>query len=272
MSGRPPSLQQASADERLRDALRYANKLRERGNNVLTLHRLRLAERYLKGDLHLHVHLDALPKPDREAEQFCAVFYGVRGVENINGIRDGLAASGRRRDESSAHPNEDGNQQVVLVRVVHDAKLPEQIIPARLPRFVWFERLENVHNGLSRALMFSAKSGFEFLGGAKDGKVVLPVLGQHGDGPDCSPENVQRRAEVMHCVASERSPSERREFAHVHADDNLPRLMVSLCDNDIRVTFAEGGNFGYQITDVLFGPFDLDPTAGRPIGHEGRDD
>ena len=151
----------------------------------------------------------------------------------------------------------------MLVRIVDFLKHPEQVVPA----FVWFERLENVHDGLSPALLFSAKSGFERIGRVKDAETVLPVLVTHSHRPDRSPEDVQCRAEIVDRVACNGTPSRRGAFAHAQSNDDFPRLLVDVGDRSIKVAFAKGWDLGFEISDVFFGPFDLDPTAGRPIGH-----
>jgi hypothetical protein len=51
---------------------------------------------------------------------------------------------------------------------------------------------------------------------------------------------------------------------------SAPLINLTIEDRSIRVVLSERDNVMFELQDVLFGPFDLDPMAGRPISHEGR--
>ncbi len=262
--------QQTGSDERLHEAINYVRELTERGNDCLSLHNLSLTKRYAKGELLIHVHLRTLGV-DGQPIEFCAMVDGVdRGWEWTNETdvnpwrfeghreREHGKGDGIRDDIWNSDP--DGKQEMVLVLSVEDMQRPQIFIPS----LVRFGPSEDVHDTLLSGVFYSTETMFECIGGLKKGEGIpsVGVLGarrKHG-----SPKNIQRRTQVVDCVPDDGSPSGRRFLRHHGTEYPLPALCVVLGDRSIGAGFHEGLDFGYEITEMLFGPFDLDRAAGRP--------
>jgi hypothetical protein len=265
-------------EERLRDALDSARELVKRANDRLTLDRLTLAKRYVQGKLRIHVHIRRSSQPSGGAgEDYCTVFDGTkrRLVLPVHVVGRKSSAPGyvpEGIDSDVLAHGEGGDQEPVLVYIVGGIEHPQEIAQAIIPGFVWHNRAHHVHDGLLSGLYRSAmigKSTFEFLGRVKDRKLlaVPPGVTPTGVG-DVPPQDVEGGPQIVENLAGDGSEMERRLLAHTHAIKNgpeMPQFLVYLGDNDIRVLFKEGFDFGCEITDVLFGPFDLDPAAGGPL-------
>ena len=259
--------------ERLRDAINYARHLAERVHHRLTLQNLRLAERYIKGELKIHIHFRSMAS--LETTDYCVVLYRAVGSpsepKEMGPIGRNFAGS---RHMARHVPREHGHIQpengvggsigreksVVLVYDVRDVQAPQKLVST----FVGFDRLENVHRAFTPALYRSSMGVFKFLGSIIEGELGFATgSGSHGN----APQNIEGGAEVMDGISGNGSQSEGGCLPNPNVDIECPGFLVFLGDKQIGVGSVEGGDRDCEITEVLFGPFDLDPTAGRPIGH-----
>lgn len=265
---------QTSHSERRDDAVHHARQLVERGNHRLAMDNLHLAERYFQANLWLHIHLRHRALGSLVPVDFCAFLYGAVRFSPAEFNCHRRDSSGPLREKHFAkapgHINNEANrrpvcrnQQFVLIGNVEQMEHPEQFIPA----LVWFDRLENVHRSLTPALGYSTVLGFERLNTVVDGEsgLITQVI---SDVHHIPPQNVQRGAKVVRGITRDRTKARREGLVDMSAKYPVPRLRLDLASEFIRVAFCEGLDFGFEIVDVLFGPFDLEPTAGFPIGHD----
>lgn len=258
--------------ERLDESLDKIRKLVEQAQNRLSLDDLRLSERYVAAELWLHVHVRVtLGDP----EDLCFIFNGV--TPSVLGeyewgwrlsATQGLVPDFSRLLDIECHHAADEHcrqQHMVFVRDVQSVQLIKQVVPA----FVWSERLDTVHGRLRKALYLS-KTGTNFVGMFEDPELseirVRSLSIRKDELPD---QKIERRAQIVHGITSD-SPEPRRGLPlQQNAINDVLGLRVVIGDDFIWAAIPKCLDFRCEITDVLFGPFDLDPEAGRPIRHEG---
>jgi len=156
------------------------------------------------------------------------------------------------------------DRHLVLVPIVDFIESPNEFVP----RLVMLDRAENVHRSLMRGLFYGFETGFQFVGILNQREVLLPLPGSPL-APSLMPKDVERSAEVVNGVGGNRSESRGDIVTSLDDKPYLPPLRIELTDRRVRVGFQEGSAGEFKISDVLFGPFDLSPTAGRPISHGG---
>jgi len=154
----------------------------------------------------------------------------------------------------------DEKQHVVFIYDVKTMERPQQIIPA----FVWADRLDEVHGRLVKALYFG-EVGFKFVGvlGNREFPIRRPSTAIVGN--ELPNEKIQGGSQIMDRVSGDGSKARLGLPADHYPGDALPRLNICVGNEQIWVGLQEGLALRFKITDVLFGPFDLDPEAGRPV-------
>lgn len=249
---------ESGSDERLSDAINQARVLMERWHNRLTLGNLAFAERYIKGQLRLHLHFR---KHGFGSEDFCAIFDDVETVIRCEGVPHAFV---HRRDErEAAKYAAHERQHFMLIAGVEGNEIQQWVVPA----LVRFDDLQQVHGALSRSLLYSCRSGFQFVDVLEDREVQLARGPMAGGMHSLSPQYVEGSPQVVDGVGSASSP-ERGYWSALHTPDEFVGLRIILQRESIAVSFEKGFGLGVEFTDVLFGPFDLDPSAGRPVTHE----
>src|SRR5689334_13993664 len=79
---RPVSKSQKHGCEWLNNSLNKARQLRKRWKNRITLENLALAERYLKAEIQIHVHIMVYQGSGKAAE-YCAIFERCSGNQHF---------------------------------------------------------------------------------------------------------------------------------------------------------------------------------------------
>ena len=254
---RQKSTQQSSGDERVSEAVNRCREILERWQNRFTFQNPAFLKRYLKGEVVLHVHFRSRLLPlDVE---YCAVLNNAETVLGIDvcDLHRAIDGSGKACELS-------GNQggRVVFVGVI---ETPDG--PKRVTHVECVNALEKVHSIFQPALFFSPKSGFQSIGetGIR-GKVVAENMPRT---VDCAlPELIKRDVQVVDRICGDGAPMGRKILSdqkvknHVVAD-----IEIRLSDDKLWASIAEVGDLSFEVTDVCIGPFDLDPSAGRPIAH-----
>lgn len=252
-------------EELVNDACRKGELLMQRLKNRLTCHNLRLAERYLDGELKLHVHMRRINDP----AEYCTVLYGTREAYDFNPWGDRCIRNlepserGFALDSDSAHSTICDDQSPVLVLTVQAMKRPQWIIPS----VVWFDTSESVHNGLAPGLFMGQKVPIKTIGRSEYGEVAAltpsAASGEHHQ----FPQVIKGALQIMDGIASDCPEPLGRASSNADTIDQMPRIGVVVTQDAIRVTLIEGFDLGFKIVDVFFGPFDLDPNAGRKLNH-----
>jgi len=249
------------------DALYKLDGLSQRWNERLTLHNLALSKRYIEGEVSLHIHF--FRRLELEPKQFCAVFQGVLRVGSIEDHRVGGdirkdmpdCRSQVDLDMSMGGPN--SNQETMFVYDVQLMDEPQSIVPA----FVWLGGLDEIHGNLTRALYFSRVLGFEVIGAAGKGEFGMPAWPSSIGQNHLPHQAIKSAGEIVKYVSDYRTPSGRRISVDPDADDALAGLVIALGEDFIWAGFKKPQDLRFEISDMLFGPFDLGPEGDRPIDH-----
>ena len=246
----------------------------DRFQQRLTVDNPRLAERYVKAEIHLLVHF-SIRGVD---EQLVAYLQRAEiiGGPNKKGWQAGMQATAhlpyRRADMGSqvqalkAGGNSD--KQSMLVDVVKFVENPEIV---SLPSFVWFDTVERVYGVLPQSLYFSLRTGFVMVGIGVPVDVergVLALAGETAAGADRQEVLVQvieRGSEVVSYVSSDDGDAQGDGIGAVDIVDQLARLRIALGSDFIWLGVEEGAGCAIQVSDVFFGPFNFRPDEREPF-------
>src|SRR6266849_589292 len=255
------------------NAIRHFN---ERWKQRPTTDNLRLVERYLDHEIHIIV---------------CFTLEGVSGEydacferrmkEGLNEHTPGSAldfifadcvsrAFVDALDHLASDPSivtnslkDVGNSEydAVLVDDVQPMELPERIVPC----LVRFGSVDCVYGCLRQALYFSAFAGFVFRGTVEDREVSPSensLIAGSLDPRELVGQVIESGSQVVENVTSGNC-NDRRNLADTrNVMDVLSGFRVRLDFDGIRLGIPEGLNFDFQVTDVLFGPFNF--YANKP--------
>lgn len=251
--------------ELVNDPVDQMRKLMEKWDNRLTLDNLRLAERYLEGGLEIHVHIRVFAVVNVDATDFCAVLKNCKPLSaSAAGLgHDGHALGGLLggvvldpANHGGATAERSNEQEAVFVDVVKLVKFPEDIIAT----LVRLERVEDAYRSRRHSLYFSGRVGFVFGSSLEDGKAgpVAPRARRSTVGQNQLPGQMVKTApQVVQNLPDQQGDGPGDTGADLHPIDLISGLRVYLDSESIRVTFAEGLQPLFEITDVLFGPFDF---------------
>lgn len=242
--------------------------LLERFEQRLTLSNPRLSKRYDEVTLQLLLHfrtrdgeefVACLQREDRRCERHekvgpVGIRKGhIRPVTTSKRLHDGSAFTWR--DAAEVIRVSHCDQQAVLVDVVKFVEQPERVVPT----FVWFDRVDYVYSILPHALYFSSASGFVYRGTVKN-RERCPKRGIFASNQDqLMGQVVQRTSEIVQSVAGDCRKRRRSLWKIIDVKRKLARLRIALASDYIWLGEAkpECIDFGLQVVDVLFGPFDF---------------
>jgi hypothetical protein len=247
------------------DALHELDELLDRWENRLTVDNLALAERYLKGEIRLIVSFEKIGRADK---QFRAVLQGVLPIARVDGERKNRYLLGLPFDrQPEVQPNvfiggPYRYDRLVFVQSVKLVDHPKGFAPS----LVWFETVNESFADRAHSLYFSRSVGFEFLHTAADWKACpgsdLPTVSQN----QLANQLIQSRTQIVHNVADRGAQAGWHVFDDVNPVDVAARLRVLVSDDAVWVALDEGPDVSFKLTDVAFGPFDLDQRTGQGAG------
>ena len=230
-------------------------------NDRITLHNLRLGERYAQKEIHVLVHFRF-----RNSEEFVASFQRKdSGTGNYDGIPvvfrtpamksgDPLPIAFERSMSLKGRPSRD--QQSMFVVIVKSDKVPEKF---SCPTSVWFESVDSFYRILPHSLYRSVSLGPVFRGTSPSREFgirkSLDGTFSHADQIVCGV--VQSTPEIIKSVPDEQGKVHGDGLGIREIVDTLLRLKICLEPETIRVGFEETVALGLQVEDVLFGPFDF---------------
>ncbi len=262
------------------DAINKLRELMERFKDRLTLDNLRLAERYVKGELLILVHMRSSCCPTN-APDFGVIFQGSHILRSkrkwprkvVRESRDGIASGGPHAGQHDSecgaeivdHRGIDGcdrHQEAVFVEVVKLMQHPELVIPS----LVRFGRIDGLYRGWTHSLYFSRTRGFVFIDALCD-REISRLSGNIFVGKDeLIGEVVESGSQVMDRVADE----ERHVVGNVphnfDTKDLITGLRLLIGSDEVRVGLKKHLLSDFKITDVMLGPFDLQADAGKRSG------
>jgi hypothetical protein len=244
------------------DGIDQIRQLTKRWENRLTLHNLRITERYLKGESRIIVVLRA-PNLLTDTEKFCAIIERpsiLRGLQQ-DALLEFRGQESRREtfgnvDHDSSMGGSDNKEQTMFVGIVKFIEAPEFLSPAA----VWVERADSVFSFLGHSLYFSFKYGFVLCGSLGNGKPSNTVSGLVPVGQDKVPSKmIEGSSEILQDVPnnSREVIGERRAFAKLKNQISSFRLVLS--ENWIwcGAPSEEEMDTPIELSDVMFGPFDF---------------
>jgi hypothetical protein len=270
--------------EKLNESVNKLDELKKRWNERLTLDSLDLTERYLKFELGVHVHLRyrVLAESGRDSVDFCAIFQRERGLGRDNAdalcgrdlreIDRGRIGVGIKNIGQSVGVDgvlmhhADGHQELVFVRDVELVEPPERVVLS----LIRFGVLDEVHRSLRRSMYFGGVAGFKSLGALEDWKSVLFADGVTLGPNHLTDEQVEGGAEVVDTISGDSAPVERRLLGDFDPPDQISRIRLVITNGSVRLVVLEPLVPGLEVTEVMFGPFDLYPNPGE-VGLAGHD-
>jgi hypothetical protein len=250
------------------DAVHKMEEFLEHLKNGLSVTNRRFADRYVRRELWLRVHVRMLGKSGNPVD-FCAVFHnrlipsGQRddGQPNVDLLRMLMADEGSEVERHDRAKTTNRYQQPVLVDNVQLMKSPEVFISS----LVWFGLVDEVYRSAAHSLYFSRAMGFVFLDVIKDRITRIPV----GRCPVCENqligEMVKAAPQIVDDVADGGGDFQWnfRDFAN--PEHPVSRLRIILEDDLVWVGLKEGVKASVEITDVLIGPFGFDQQSQQPL-------
>jgi hypothetical protein len=266
------------------EAFNKLDELKKRWHQRLTFDNLDLAKRYLKFELGVHVHLRyrVLAESGRDSVDFCAIFQRERGLGRDNAdalcgrdlreIDRGRIGVGIKNIGQSVGVDgvlmhhADGHQELVFVRDVELVEPPERVVLS----LIRFGVLDEVHRSLRRSIYFGGVAGFKSLGALEDWKSVLFADGVTLGPNHLTDEQVEGGAEVVDTISGDSAPVERRLLGDFDPPDQISRIRLVITNGSVRLIVLEPLVPGLEVTEVMFGPFDLYPNPGE-IGLAGHD-
>jgi hypothetical protein len=270
--------------EKLNESVNKLDELKKRWNERLTLDNLDLTERYLKFELGVHVHLRyrVLAESGRDSVDFCAIFQRERelGHDDADALRRrylgeidrGRIGVGIKNIGQSVGVDgvlmrhADGHQELVFVRDVELVEPPERVVLS----LIRFGVLDEIHRSLRRSIYFGGVAGFKSLGALEDWKSVLFADGVTLGPNHLTDEQVEGGAEVVDTISGDGAPVERRLLGDFDPPDQISRIRLVITNGSVRLVVLEPLVPGLEVTEVMFGPFDLYPNPGE-VGLAGHD-
>jgi hypothetical protein len=234
--------------------------------NRFTLSNPRFSERYLKSEGHLIIHF-CVRGVD---EEYVACFqrtHLVLDTDMVVQVHAGESGVHLTQNPSDACTEikasvcrTDHDQRLVFVGNVQFVEHPECMT---LPALIRFDGIDKFYRHWSHSAYFSGSLGFVVsFPAAKDREIGS--LGRDGkparrSSTEGVSQMIQGATEVLDRVAADGGQDRRRGTDRSYIIDQLSRLRVVLSSNDIWLASKKGAFFGLKITDVLFGPVNLDP-------------
>jgi len=272
-------------EQRLKSCDDLPDKIRElmeRFEQRLTLDNLRLAERYIKAELHLLIHFGIRGVDKQFVASFQRAHHGIGLKEEMpsRGDGDGIVRNGllglpnqllqastcMGTEINTPEGGTDGNQhQAVFVDVVKFAEYPELVSLSSLVRFGC---VDCVYGILPHALYLSIALGFVFRGVGPTDREVDKVFGgglARSGQMKLVGQVVESTSKVLDHITSDEQDVCRHVLNTHDIVDQLSRLRIVLGPDSIWLGSEERLPCDIEISDVLFGPFDLEPSRKQLI-------
>jgi hypothetical protein len=237
-------------------------KMLEDFKNRMTLNNLRLSERYIKGELHIFIQFSLA------GSDYVAIF---ERFPDVGGSEATDAAEATRPiigDEKTHFHKVDGRdeQSVVLVGNVQFVESPEHVVSTS----VRLGSVNGIYSTLRHALYSSMSLGMVFRGKLPDRESGLLVGRSTIDENELVGEMVKGTSEIVDSVPSDKSDFKRRGLDIEYAVNVISRLRIMLTLNSMGLAIEEPVPLDFQITDVLFGPFNFNANLRESFvsGHE----
>lgn len=245
------------------DVLDEIRSTMQRVKDRLRLQDLRLAERYVKGELHLLVEW----RSGEIAEKYVAYLQRVSnpaGVVFECGHKIPLIASERLEHPvgsadviNTTKGSADYDQESVLVDIVQLVQKPEDFAA---PTFVRFDSVDNFYRNWPRTLYLSGTLGCVFRGAIENRKGDrIHFSDTTTINPELHCDLVQSTSQVVDGVADNECYLKGRVGNLGQVVIGCPVLRIEFGPDFVRVGFQKAFEGKCEITDVLIGPFEFLP-------------
>jgi len=142
------------------DSSDHVSHIFQRSKDGLSSDRVRLAERYIKGELYTLLTFTIAG----DTTQYVA-FVQARRIDHC---AKGISAGGERENNFFGDIGGDRHEQSMLVRVIQSVEIPEIVA---VPSIVWFHRIHECFSRWRHTLCFSFRFGYVLLGTLADREV-----------------------------------------------------------------------------------------------------
>jgi hypothetical protein len=260
---RRSSLKQVQPVEIRNEGADSISRLMEEHNNWLSFDDLRLSERYLKGDVHVVLHLRLGDSGEyvaclrikggggRFLQEASVRDLGWDGKDSQKVARDYPYLAWGHAVNNVLGINRE--QQAVLVDNVKLIELPENF---SCTSSVCFDRRQRFYSFMPQSLFYSPNSGYKFLGAVCNWKVNLAApVGFGADRDQSVGQMVESGPEVMNSIPKHEGDVgwDRRNIGEFI--DAIASVRVVLGRKGIRASVDKGVPRLLEIEDVFFGPF-----------------
>ena len=258
------------------DALHKLRQLGQQWNDRLTLNNLRLIDRYLKGELEILIHLRWRAIGPRYSRHLCVAVKCYRDQVGWSDGRDfgislpHVSVDGSPRDgveriqevvvckavtktlDSVSHNEQDS----VFIGIVKFSDDPKRLIPS----LVRLDSLDAIYGSRVNSLRLSLGSFFEFVRviEEREGRPIYGLTGRMSLNQSAS-EMIEGTPKAVDSISGNQRELDREIFAKAKAA--LSGIRVLIAQEQVWVSFSKGTNPGFEITNVVLGPFDFRPNA-----------
>jgi len=217
----------------------------------------RIAERYARIELWIHINLAALG-PSYPVH-YCPVLQGVVPVDLDLRAEDGNTRCWAFLATRDGDRSINRKQYSVLFCVVEFLKKQQVVVPS----FVPLDLLKKVHRRFFPARLGFRNPSCESGNTAADGELFAPRIRAQARGVDLPPKEIEGGTQVVNDIPGNRAKAQRGQLPLGDKTENaIPAAFV--LTNNLGVGFEKGDDLGYEITDEFIGPIYFDPAAGSP--------
>lgn len=227
---------------------------RERFDNRLALENNRFSQDYIEGKLQILLRLHFVVDGDDIIAHIKNISTGERDVERI------LHPEAWTCESSS-------NQESVFVHDVEVVDCPERVIPSLVRLYA----ANSILDGRTKVLYFSLEKLRFFFLGLEFGRVEYRECGfgaglAPADFCELPRQMIQGATQIVDGIAGDNGDNGRSRISFLYEKSrSIRQLRVILGRNFIRLPVEKLGDFRFQVTDVLLGPFNFLGNSKNPI-------
>jgi hypothetical protein len=229
------------------NGLHHVRQIIKRSRDGFSGDRVRLAERYVKGELYTLLTFTIAG--------YTPEYIALIQPRSLDKSGEGGISPLWRKREHYFLRDVDGyrHEQPMLVSVIQGMEKPEVV---SVPSTVRFYRVDELLGLWRHALCFSFRIGYELLGTLADREI--DKLGIVASAPDkFGGQVIESAPEVLDSISdcSRQAGGHSGEWPH----DAFGRIRfgIELGYNQIRLRVEESDSLSVELTDVLFGPFNF---------------
>lgn len=262
--------------ESIEYARREGRKLIERWNNRLRLDDPRFVERYVEGNLLLHLHVVAGP----DSEKLCAVLkrddssipeccearsHDPHSPARNRAVRQWIARGTVDPQRMKHDGTADDIQGAMLIDSIKVVQPIEGGGLRALASLVRLQRLDECLGSGGRSLYFSSTAGFIFVRSLADWEAGIPIPSLPVRQNQLPDNMIKRASEIMDNLADQYAKPYGGIFLDETTDHSVEfsrgTIRIWLTRESIGIESQKGLDFIVEVTDLLYGPFGLRPNA-----------